>query len=137
MSSRRALAAAARGEASAARNGAARGYLLVVTTVASAAQARRLAHTLVQESLAACVHVWPIQSVYRWRARLQAGREYRVVCKSSAARRSALLARLRALHPYELPAIYALKPSFVDEAYGHWIDEGCMISRGVSKRRRG
>lgn len=107
------------------RSRAAQRYLLVVTTVASAVQARRLARTVVRERLAACVHLWPIHSVYRWRERLHAEREYRVVCKCTRAVRAKLVQRLQALHPYELPAIYALAPQYVESAYGHWVEASC------------
>jgi len=99
--------------------------LAVITTVGQLAQARRIARALVQRRLAACVHICPVESLYRWRARLCHEREYRLTCKTSIGRRAALMAALEQLHPYELPALYAVALERVSAAYAAWIEQEC------------
>lgn len=82
---------------------------MVLTTVGDAAQAERIARTLVDERLAACVTaLGPARSVYRWEGRVEAADEIPLLIKTTAARWPALRARLRALHPYEVPEMLAL-----------------------------
>lgn len=95
--------------------------LLVVTTVAGADDAHRLAHTLVDRRLAACVQISAIHSVYRWHGVVEQGAECRLLCKTSADMAPALIAALRELHPYALPAIHTLEPAWADTAYAEWI----------------
>jgi periplasmic divalent cation tolerance protein len=97
--------------------------VLVVTTLASEAEAKALAQALVERRLAACAQINPIHSVYRWQGAVQSDAEWRLLLKTSAARLPALMAELRALHPYELPAIHAVQTLAADAAYADWVDE--------------
>jgi len=97
--------------------------LIVVTTVASVEQERALARTLVEQQLAACVQINPIDSVYRWQGAVHEDAEFRLLCKTSAARAPALMAAIRQLHPYELPALHAVALALADPAYAQWIED--------------
>jgi len=96
---------------------------LILTTVATRADADRLARAMVDQRLAACAQISAIDSVYRWQGALQAEGEFRLLFKTTAARASALQAALRAQHPYELPAIVALPCSGALPEFAHWVHE--------------
>jgi len=93
----------------------------VITTVAGAEQARRLAQLCVQQRLAACVQISAIESVYEWQGRLETTPEQRLLCKTTADRAAALEAALRQHHPYELPAIFTLPVSRATGDYADWV----------------
>jgi periplasmic divalent cation tolerance protein len=96
---------------------------IVLTTISSETDALALAKTLVEEHLAACVNVLaPMTSVYRWKGAVEQDREHQVVIKTAANRLSALEARLRQLHPYELPEFLVL-PVSGGTAYLAWVQE--------------
>lgn len=83
--------------------------------------ALRVARSLVQEGLAACVNVLPpCRSVYRWQGKVEETTEWPLLVKTTSARWIALVERLRALHPYEVPEIVELSVGEVDAAYGRW-----------------
>jgi periplasmic divalent cation tolerance protein len=86
---------------------------MVTTTVASAADARRLAQ--------ACVQVEAITSHYQWQGALQEEAEWRLVCKTLPRATGALLALLESLHPYTLPqlVVQALQAT---PAYVRWVE---------------
>jgi periplasmic divalent cation tolerance protein len=78
--------------------------VLVWTTLGADADANHLADTLVSERLAACVTIQaPMDSVYRWRGSVEHERERQILIKTTTERVPALAARMRELHPYELP----------------------------------
>jgi periplasmic divalent cation tolerance protein len=81
------------------------------------------------------VHIDAIESFYRWDGRLQHAREFRLILKSTAARARELQRALRALHPYQLPAIYVLTPSRVDPAYARWVQQ-CTTPRVTPQRKK-
>jgi periplasmic divalent cation tolerance protein len=102
-------------------SGAAR---LVLTTVGDRAGAERLARSLVGERLAACVNLLPgVRSVYRWKDAVEESDEILLVIKTTHAAHAALAARVRELHPYELPELVTLDPAEIDPAYARWIAE--------------
>jgi periplasmic divalent cation tolerance protein len=95
--------------------------LLALTTVATRADANRLARSMVEQRLAACAQINAIDSVYRWQGAVQAEGEFRLLLKTTAARYLALQAALRAEHPYELPAIIALPCSQALPEFEAWV----------------
>ncbi len=96
--------------------------LAVWTTVATREDAQRIAETCVRERLAACVQLSPIDSVYEWQGALQQEAEVRLLLKTTAGRYPALAQRLRQLHPYELPAIFALPVAEAASDYIAWVE---------------
>jgi periplasmic divalent cation tolerance protein len=96
---------------------------LIFSTCPSPTVARRIARRLVEERLAACVNVVPMaQSVYRWRGKVESAREWLLIIKSRRTAYARLEARLRELHPYELPEIIAVPIAQGLAAYLSWID---------------
>jgi len=96
---------------------------VVLTTVGADTDAAALARTLVEERLAACVSVLPpMSSVYRWKGQLEHDREQQLVIKTTIGRVAALEARLKELHPYELPEFVVLDAT-AGAAYGAWLLE--------------
>ena len=94
----------------------------MLTTLAADVDAAALGRTLVAERLAACVNVLPVMtSVYRWQGRVEEEREQQLVIKTGADRVAALAARLRELHPYEVPEFLVLPVSDGSDAYLRWL----------------
>ncbi len=60
------------------------GLVEILTTVASEREARDLARRAIEERVAACVHYFPIRSVYRWRGKVEEDEEYQVTLKTPA-----------------------------------------------------
>ena len=95
--------------------------ILILTTMPDDDRADALARTLVDERLAACVNVHaPMVSMYRWEGAVEREAERQIVIKTARDRRAPLEARLRELHPYELPEFVVIDISASD-AYGLWV----------------
>jgi len=98
-------------------------YRLVLTTCPDAKMAHRMAQALVQERLAACANVLPaMQSIYRWRGRVESASEHLLVVKIRADDYPAVEQRIRALHSYELPEVIAVPLVGGLAAYLAWLD---------------
>ena len=95
--------------------------LAVCTTVGRDEDARRLADAAIAQRLAACVHIEPIESVYRWQGAVQHDTERRLTFKTSEAAAPALRALILAGHPYELPAVWAFEVVDASDAYVAWV----------------
>lgn len=95
----------------------------VVTTVATPADAKRLAETVVRRGLAACAQISAIESVFRWHGEVRTENEHRVVFKTTAERYDDIERALLELHPYELPEIHAVALDRVHAPYAAWVGE--------------
>ena len=97
-------------------------FVIVLTTIGGDADGAALGRTLVDERLAAGVNVLPpMTSLYRWKGNVEQDREQQLVMKTSAARVDALQARLRELHPYEVPEFLVIPVESGSEAYLGWV----------------
>jgi periplasmic divalent cation tolerance protein len=95
---------------------------LILSTCPDADTAQRLARTLVEERLAACVNLLPgVVSTYRWQGQVEQATEVQLLAKTTGERREALIARLAGLHPYELPEILAVETAAGLPAYLDWV----------------
>lgn len=96
--------------------------LLCLSTCPDMASAERLAATLVEERLAACVNLLPqLRAVYRWEGRVTRADEVLLLAKTTGERFDALRTRILALHPYELPEVIAVEIAAGLPAYLDWI----------------
>ncbi len=98
------------------------GTVVIRSTVPSRDDAVRISTILVEERLAACVQVGgPITSVYRWEGEVRTGEEWVIEAKTRDGSRTALVTRLRELHPYQVPEILILPVTGGHAPYLEWI----------------
>ena len=98
------------------------GTLLVLTTCASAADAKTLATALVEQRLAACVNVVAdATSIYRWQGAVQQEQESLLVIKTSRERYAALEQAIKERSSYELPEVIALDVVAGSARYLDWL----------------
>jgi periplasmic divalent cation tolerance protein len=96
--------------------------IVVLCTIPEDFDALGLASELVERSLAACVQIGPgVTSVYRWQGALEKSAEKILLIKSRSELFGALLAAIKARHPYEVPEIVALPVSAGHAPYLEWL----------------
>ena len=98
-------------------------YVVVLVTCGSRAEAQRIAREIVSRRLAACANLLetPVQSVYRWKGRVEKAREFLLLIKTSARRLPALEAEVERLHSYDVPEFIALPIVAGSPAYLRWL----------------
>jgi len=97
--------------------------LLVLTNCPDEVVADRIALTLVEQGLAACVNrLAPVQSIYRWRGNVERAIEVPLLIKTTRERYGDVEQAIRHLHPYEVPEIIALPLAAGYVAYLRWIE---------------
>lgn len=98
--------------------------VLVWSSMPDEAQATDMAKTLIQEQLAACVHLLPPgKSFYRWQGSIQEDSELTLLIKTQQHLYPALEARMQTLHPYEVPEILMTPVTQSLPAYAKWLME--------------
>ena len=96
--------------------------VIVLCTCGNAAEAETIAHSLVEERLAACVNIVPqITSVYRWQERVETTQEHLLLIKTIAEKEEELQKRLLQLHSYDTPEVIVLPLKSGLEKYMVWL----------------
>jgi periplasmic divalent cation tolerance protein len=97
---------------------------IVLCTVASKAEAERIATTLVEERLAACVNILDgVHSVYRWQGAIESAAEVQLIIKTSVEKLKTLETAIQRLHSYAVPEFIVLGVEGGSSAYLHWLHE--------------
>lgn len=97
---------------------------IVLSTAGSEEEARKIAHHLVENRLAACVNIVPrVESVYRWEGKVEANREFLMVIKTSTEKFPELRDAILELHSYDLPECVALRVEDGSAEYMEWLEE--------------
>jgi periplasmic divalent cation tolerance protein len=100
--------------------------LLAISTFPDAETARRISNQLVAEKFAACANILPgVESIYRWKERIENADETLVFFKLSEDRQAAFQEKLRSLHPYEVPEIVFVPVASGLPDYLRWVAESC------------
>jgi len=98
-------------------------FRLVLVTCSSLPQARKISRALIQKHLAACVniHVAPLESIYRWKGKIETAREHLLLIKTTTRRLKSLEREVLRLHSYETPEFLVLPISSGSQAYLRWV----------------
>jgi periplasmic divalent cation tolerance protein len=97
--------------------------VVLYVTAPNEEEAKRMARELVEKKLVACVNIFPITSLYRWKGELQEEKEVAMILKTSAGRVEEVIKELRKIHPYELPCILCLSVSGGLPEFLRWVEE--------------
>lgn len=100
-------------------------FLLFYVPFPDEASASSISQQLVSQQLAACAHIFPIQSQFMWDAEMQSDGEYVLVLKTPLHLEAALEKALLDAHPYQTPAILRWEVR-AQEAYEKWVLENTL-----------
>jgi periplasmic divalent cation tolerance protein len=100
-------------------------FILVLTTCGSKSEAAKIARSLVESRLAACVNIVtaPVESIYRWKGRTESTKEFLLVIKSTHSRFAAVRREIERLHSYDVPEVIAMPIFKGSPKYLRWLEE--------------
>ena len=103
---------------------------VVLVTCSTPAEAQRIARAVVNARLAACVNILPgaVQSIYRWKGKIESARERLLLIKTSRKRLAKLQAAVERLHSYDVPEFIAIPIATGSSGYLSWIGESLRDS---------
>jgi periplasmic divalent cation tolerance protein len=96
--------------------------IVIMSTCASEEEARKIALLLLERGLAACVNVAPgVLSYYRWKGKIESGKEWLLLIKSSRELFASVATAIEAAHSYEVPEVIALPIVDGSANYLRWL----------------
>jgi periplasmic divalent cation tolerance protein len=99
-------------------------FIQVTTAIDTKEGAQKIAQTLVERRLAACVHVaGPITSTYWWQGKLEIEEEWTCAAKTRRDLYDTVEKAIREVHPYNEPEVIALPIVEGSQSYLAWIEQ--------------
>ena len=96
----------------------------IYAVFANAEEAEHIGRTVIEERLAACINIFPsVRSIYRWKGAIETADEVAAILKTSQDSAAALMARIAALHSYDVPCIVTWPVDKVLRSYAAWVEE--------------
>jgi len=104
---------------------------IILVTCGTLREARRIARAVVEAKFAACVNVIlnPVESIYRWKGKIEVSREYLLVMKSTAKRLPELERMVQGMHSYDVPEFLVLPVVSGSHEYLGWLVESVKPPR--------
>ena len=97
--------------------------ITVVTTTNSKKNAKKVANTLLQKRLAACIQIDKILSYYTWQGKIERQKEYRLTIKTQKRHYKKIVKTIKKLHSYDTPEIIKINIDKADKSYAKWVEE--------------
>ena len=104
-------------------NGQAGEFRVVLVTCGTLAEARKIARSVVEKKLSACVNILThaVESFYTWKGKVENSSECLMILKTRAERLEELQKEVLRLHSYETPEFIALTITAGSEGYLSWL----------------
>ena len=96
--------------------------ILVYITNPTRKEAEKVASHLLKRKLIACANIFPIESVFRWKGRINRTKEYVVIAKTLSRNFQKIKKEVRRIHKYEIPCIIRIKADASRE-FERWVKE--------------
>ena len=98
--------------------------LLIRITCPSRRVAEEIGDAAVERRLAACANLeGPVTSTYRWKGVVEHAFEFVLWMKAPESRWNDIETLVNEIHPYDVPAIFALPCAHASKPYAAWVNE--------------
>lgn len=105
--------------------------VVILVTAGKLTEAKRIARHLVDSRRAACVNILPpIQSIYRWQGKIEDGREYLLLIKTTRDLFADVKTAVSKLHSYTTPEIICLPIIDGLPEYLQWVSDSVKTIEG-------
>jgi periplasmic divalent cation tolerance protein len=96
---------------------------IVLVTCGSLSEGRKIARAVATKRLAACVNIVsvPVESIYRWKGKVEEAREFLLIVKTTARRLKELEREIARMHSYDVPEFLVLRVDGGSECYLEWL----------------
>jgi len=99
-------------------------FIAVLVTCGSEDEALKIAHSLIENHLAACINlISPVRSIYRWEGKILDEKEWILIIKTRKGKFKKLEKEVKSLHSYAVPEIIGLSVVGGSSSYLKWLED--------------
>lgn len=96
------------------------GFIILYITHAHLDDAKKVASHLIEKKLIACANFFPVESLYRWKGKVEETKEVVSLIKTKKEHWTAVKEEVKKIHSYEVPCIMKIEVE-ANEEYEDWI----------------
>jgi periplasmic divalent cation tolerance protein len=96
---------------------------ILLSTFPSEDIATEVVKKLLEEKLCACANILKVNSLYTWKEKIEDGKEFLCIFKTTTHNSARLAQEIIRLHPYDVPEIVELEMKSVTGGYLKWMKE--------------
>ena len=99
-------------------------YVVLYVTASSDDEAERIATSLLEKKLVACVNIIPkVKSIYWWQKKIEQSDELLLVMKSVSDNVERIVTEVKSLHSYDVPEVISMPIHGGNSDYLDWISD--------------
>ena len=96
--------------------------IFVYSTFPNRKEAKRVGEGLLQKKLAACVNIFPIDSIYRWKSKVVGNKEAAMIIKTKKENFKKIEKFILENHNYDTPCIIEIPLGRITKKYLNWLN---------------
>ncbi|MBU0629022.1 MAG: divalent-cation tolerance protein CutA [Nanoarchaeota archaeon] len=96
--------------------------ILIYITAKDKAEAKKISKHLLEKKLVACINIFPIESMYWWKGKIEEGNEVVIIAKTKEENYNKVKEEVKKIHSYSVPCILKIKAD-ANEEYQKWIEK--------------
>lgn len=95
-------------------------FIFVYVTNPDEKVAKRIANHLLKKRLVACANIFPVDSAYWWKGKIENEEEYVLIAKTKKGNWEKVKREIKKIHPYSVPCITKINVS-ANKEYEKWL----------------
>lgn len=95
--------------------------IFIYTTCQNPDEARKIGNLIIAKKLAACVNIWPIESIYPWKGEVRHDDESALLIKTIEAKLQEIEDLIQSNHSYSVPCIATIDIKRINRPYKEWL----------------
>ncbi|MEW6069058.1 MAG: divalent-cation tolerance protein CutA [Candidatus Thermoplasmatota archaeon] len=96
-------------------------FSCVYVTTKKKSEAQSIAKHLITEKLVACANIFKINSIYRWKGKIENTDEYAMILKTRTENLDSVIKEIKRRHSYEVPCIISFTINKGNKEFLDWI----------------
>lgn len=97
--------------------------ILLYITCKDKQEAEKISRVLLKKRLIACSNVFPIESYFWWKGKIEKDKEVVLIAKSLEEKFEKIKEEVKKIHSYVVPLIEQIKVDQVNEPYLRWLKD--------------
>ena len=100
--------------------------IFVYSTFPNKKEAKRIGEGIVRKKMAACVNIFPIDSIYNWRGKVVKDKEFATIIKTKKKNFKKIEKFILENHSYDTPCILEIPLGKVTKKYLDWLRKNTL-----------
>ncbi|MDO8487609.1 MAG: divalent-cation tolerance protein CutA [Candidatus Curtissbacteria bacterium] len=97
--------------------------ILILTTFPNKTEAVKIGEAILDEKLAVCWNLFPVDSNYRWKGKIVKDKELLMIIKTKDENFEKIEDFIKKNHSYEVPEIISVKANKINASYLAWVNQ--------------